>query len=169
MSAHTSVASIAATPVGRNSKPGWYTEHHKFVHMSQTRGAGEILLIGDSIINGLSRYQIVWSKYFRPLRASKFGIGGDRTQNVLWRVRNGEIPKNLHICIIHCGTNNISSDSPSDIVNGITSIVLEVQKAKPNAKIIITGLLPHDLNPGFRRQKIQSVNNKLNHWYQTRW
>ena len=84
-------------------------------------------------------------KYFGPLRALNFGIGGDRTQHVLWRVENGEIPMNLHICVIHCGTNNIDRDTPSDITDGITSIVSVFQTAKPNAKIIITGLLPRDL------------------------
>ena len=159
-------SSPASTPAGRNSKAGWYAEHDKFVHISQTGGAG-ILLIGDSIINGLSRYHNVWSKYFGPLRALNFGIGGDRTQHVLWRVENGEIPMNLHICVIHCGTNNIDRDTPSDIADGITSIVSVFQTAKPNAKIIITGLLPRDLVPGYRRQSIRSVNKKLKRWCQS--
>ena len=164
LSGYTS--SPASTPVGRNTKPGWYAEHEKFVHIAQTGGAG-ILLIGDSLINGLSRYANVWSTFFGPLRALNFGIGGDRTQHVLWRVENGEIPMNLHICVIHCGTNNIDRDTPSDITDGITSIVSVFQTAKPNAKIIITGLLPRDLEPGYRRQSIRSVNKKLKRWCQS--
>eukprot|EP00795_Rhopilema_esculentum_P017748 gene17748-9420_t len=164
LSGYTS--SPASTPIGRNTKPGWYAEHDKFVHISQTAGAG-ILLIGDSIINGLSRYHSVWSKYFGPLRALNFGIGGDRTQHVLWRVENGEIPMNLHICVVHCGTNNIDKDTPSDITDGITSIVSVFQTAKPNAKVIIAGLLPRDLEHGYRRHSIRSVNKKLKRWSQS--
>ena len=133
------------------------------LHLSETSRA-EILLIGDSIISGLSRYHSVWSKYFRPLQVLNFGIGGDRTQHVLWRIKNGEIPKNVKICVIHCGNNNIDRDSPSNIADGITSIATFIQTAKPNAKIIITGLLPRDLVPGYRRQSIQSVNIMLKHW-----
>ena len=136
----------AWTPTAQNTKPGWYTKYNKFVKYSW-EGGTEILLIGDSIIDGLLRYNSVWSKYFEPLsktRALNFGICGDPTQHVLWRIQNGEVPKDLSTCVIHCGTNNIGKDSPSDIARGIITIAEAVHKAKPNAKIIITGLLPHD-------------------------
>ena len=42
------------------------------------------LLLGDSIIDGLARYQIVWKKYFVSLNAINLGIGGDHVENVLW-------------------------------------------------------------------------------------
>ena len=83
-----------STPFGRGFKPGWHTQHENFSHIAQTKGA-RILLIGDSIVNGLSRYNTVWYKYFESRQALNFGIGGDRTQHVLWRVENGEIPSNL--------------------------------------------------------------------------
>ena len=158
-------SSLASTPLGRNTKPGWYAEHDKFVHVASAGGSG-ILLIGDSLINGLTRYNSVWSKYFNPLRALNFGIGGDRTQHVLWRVENGEIPMNLHIVVIHCGTNNVDRHTPSDIKDGITAIVSVYQTAKPNAKVIIAGLLPRDIAPGYRRDSIKSVNKKLKRWCQ---
>ena len=41
------------------------------------------LLIGDSIIAGLSRYSNIWKRYFKPLYAINCGIGGDRMENVL--------------------------------------------------------------------------------------
>ncbi len=159
-------SSQASTPLGRNNKPGWYAEHDKFVHISST-GASGILLIGDSLINGLSRYNSVWQKYFNPLRCLNFGIGGDKTQHVLWRVENGEIPMNLHIVVIHCGTNNVDLNTPTDIKDGITSIVSVFQTAKPNAKVIIAGLLPRDPVPGYRRDSIKSVNKKLKRWCQS--
>ena len=74
----------------------------------------EILLIGDSVVSGLSRYRKVWSKYFEPLQALNFSMGGDRTQNVLSRLQNAEIPKNLQTAIIHCGANNIYKNDPED-------------------------------------------------------
>ena len=85
---------MASKPIPRKSKPGWEEQHKMFVDIAANTKQ-EILLIGDSIISGLSRYRKVWSKYFEPLQDLNFGIGGDRTQNVLWRLKNGEIPKNL--------------------------------------------------------------------------
>ena len=62
--------------MGRDNKHGWYEEHEKFVAIA-TRSLSSVLLVGDSLVNGLSRYHRVWSKYFEPLRALNFGVGGD--------------------------------------------------------------------------------------------
>ena len=71
---------MASKPIPRNSKPGWEEQHKVFVDIVANTKQ-EILLIGDSIVSGLSCCQKVWSKYFEPLQAFNFGIGGDRTQN----------------------------------------------------------------------------------------
>lgn len=153
------MTSPASTPSGRD-KPGWYAEHEKHVEIAKTSSAG-VLLIGDSIIQGLARYPKVWNQYFTPLKSLNFGLGGDRTQNVLWRVENGEIPLNAQTVVIHVGTNNTDRDKPKDIANGIGSIAMMFQEAKPNAKIILTGLLPRDLQPSPRRKTVNKVNKYL--------
>lgn len=33
----------------------------------------------------------IWRELFSPLHALNFGIGGDSTQHVLWRLENGEL------------------------------------------------------------------------------
>lgn len=33
----------------------------------------------------------VWRQLFSPLHALNFGVGGDATQHVLWRLSNGEL------------------------------------------------------------------------------
>ena len=48
-----------------------------------TRSLSSVLLVGDAMVKGLARYHRVWTKYFEPLRALNFGVGGDRTQHVL--------------------------------------------------------------------------------------
>ena len=151
--------SPAATPVGRD-KPGWGAEHEKHVEIAKTSSAG-VLLIGDSIIQGLARYPNIWNKYFSPLKALNFGLAGDRTQNVLWRVENGEIPLNAQMIVIHVGTNNTDRDDPKDIANGIGSIAMMFQESKPNAKIILAGLLPRDLQITYRREQVNKVNKYL--------
>jgi hypothetical protein len=86
-------SSTATTPTGRDSKAGWYDNHEKHVALAQRRPNSEIILCGDSIVAGLSRYTNVWRKYFEPLKSLNFGIGGDRTQHVLWRAENINITK----------------------------------------------------------------------------
>ena len=70
---------------------GWYKEHKNFVSIAKTSSAG-VLLMGDSLVQGLKRYPEVWNRYFEHSKTINFGLGGDRTQNVLWRVENGGIP-----------------------------------------------------------------------------
>ena len=50
----------------------------------------EVLFIGDSLIQQLAQREI-WEKFFEPLHCQNFGIGGDQTQHVLWRMQNGEL------------------------------------------------------------------------------
>ena len=155
--------SPASSPMGRDNKHGWYEEHEKFVAIA-AGSLSSVLLVGDSLVNGLARYHRVWSKYFEPLRALNFGVGGDRTQHVLWRIENGEIPLNLQVAFVHCRTNNLDRDNPAEIRDGTASIVYTIQEKKPNANFIVSGLLPRDQEISFRRDKIKLVNQKLRKW-----
>ena len=91
-------------------------------------------------------------------------MGGDRTQHVLWRIENGEIPLNLQVAFVHCGTNNLDRDNPAEIRDGIASIVYTMQEKKPNANFIVSGLLPRDQETSSRCDKIKLVNQKLREW-----
>ena len=72
------------------------------------------------------------------------GIGGNRTQHILWRVERLSVPSHLKYVIIYCSTNNISNDSPSEIAINILCIALLFKKRNPCLKIIITGIFPRD-------------------------
>ena len=106
----------------------------------------------------------MWKKYFEPFEALNFGIGGDKTQNVLWRIINGNLPRDLKVAVILCGTNNIDRNILVEIKDGIVSIVEALCKVRPNIKIIITGLLPRDVFLSKRREDIVLVNNLLERW-----
>ena len=115
--------SPASSPIGRDNKHGWYVEHEKFVAIA-AGSLSSVLLVGDSLVNGLARYHRVWSKYFKPLHALNFGVGGDRTQHVLWRIENDEIPLNLQVAFVHCGTNNLDRYNPAEIKDGLLQLFI---------------------------------------------
>lgn len=75
-----------------------------------------VVLIGDFIIKGLSRYLKIWRKYFVSLKVLNFGIGGDKIQYVFWRFQNGEFECDFKIIVVFCGINNIDKNSLSEIV-----------------------------------------------------
>ena len=79
-----------------------------------------LLFLGDSIIEGWSgRGKQVWEKSYADLKPANFGIGGDRTQHVLWRIDNGELdgisPK---VLVLMLGTNNLGSNPNEQIAKG---------------------------------------------------
>lgn len=149
----------AAIPTDRD-KPGWLDTHYGYSKMV-LRTPCKVLLLGDSMIKGLARYPSVWRKYFAGLGALNFGIGGDRTQHVLWRIQNGELEFKPQIVVIHVGTNNVNQDPAEDIVQGLLAIVDFTLAKIPDVSVIVTGLLPRDLYPSFRRKKIDEVNANL--------
>lgn len=151
--------SSAARPVDRE-KPGWDKEHMQNVAFTNTPDVN-VVLTGDSIIKGLTRYTWIWKKYFAPLKSLNFGIGGDRTQHVLWRLQNGEIECDPKVFVVLCGTNNVDKNGASEIAQGILAIVDFIRNKKPKVSIVVCGILPRDLFPNSRRDKIDEVNEEL--------
>lgn len=151
--------SSAARPVDRD-KQGWDKEHMQNVALTKTPEVN-VVLTGDSIIKGLTRYSWIWKKYFSPLKSLNFGIGGDRTQHVLWRLQNGELECDPKVIVILCGTNNVDKNGASEIAQGILAIVDFIRNKKPKVNIIVCGILPRDLYPSSRRDKIDDVNEEL--------
>ena len=148
--------SVATIPSGHDNKSGWYDIHQKHVNLllnSKTR----LVLIGDSIVAGLSRYANIWRTFFKIFDTLNYGIGGDHTQHVLWHAENVTLPNSLKYVVIHCGTNNIDRDQPRDIANGIISIRLILQEKCCGLKIIVTGLLPQDSEWSQRQKKIKLI------------
>ena len=147
-------------PTDRPQKVGWYESHYKCSERLKNSNCS-LLLIGDSIINGLSRYNRVWNSFFSPLKTVNCGVGGDKTQHVPWRAREMYIPPTVKYIVVQVGTNNLNSDTSRDISEGIMSIASILQEKSPLAQIIITGLLPRDLNWSDRRRKIDEINVQL--------
>ena len=130
----------------------------------QKSSSSNVLLIGDSIVSGLSRYSKVWSKYFEPYDALNFGSPGDCVENVMWRVQHGGLPAQLEITVIHAETNNVDKHPVHDIASGIIQIASYILSKKPGSNVIITGLLPRDEKAtSIRRTKINAINHLLQH------
>ena len=126
---------MATRPVYRTNKPGWLDSHSDFSRKA-TYSQSSLILTGDSIVKGLSRYKNFWQIYFEPYETLNFGISGDKTQHVLWRVMNMNLPDSLKNVIVHCGTNNVGKDGPVDIVNALLLIATHIQKRKPGVKYL---------------------------------
>jgi lysophospholipase L1-like esterase len=130
------------------------------------KGDSDVLFMGDSITDfwrnpdGPYAGKPVLDKYFGHLKVANFGIAGDTTQGVLYRLRNGEgkgfNPKAVMLMI---GTNNTSSNTAAEIAEGIGAVVLELQKDFPNAKILLLGIFPRGTPNDAARKTIAEINS----------
>jgi lysophospholipase L1-like esterase len=124
------------------------------------KGGIDIYFEGDSIVRrwGTSDEQYKdflanWKQNFHGWNAADFGWGGDTTQNILWRLENGELDGvNPKIIVILAGTNNVGARPPdaakvADVTKGIEAIVNLCKKKAPSATIILTAIFPRNDNP----------------------
>ncbi len=150
----------AAFPTARND---WMVQFT--AHLTRTK-AGNIDLIfdGDSITAlWMGPGREVWNKNYAKLNAYDFGIGGDRTENVLWRLDHGQVA-GLHpkMIVLLIGTNNVWPNTPEQIAEGVTAIVHEYQQLCPEAVILLQGIFPRGEKPTDPlRDKIKTINTLI--------
>jgi platelet-activating factor acetylhydrolase IB subunit beta/gamma len=114
----------------------------------EKQGKIDLVFLGDSITQGWGgEGKALWDERFAPLGAVNFGIGGDSTRQVLWRLDHGLVdglaPKAV---VLKIGTNNLYGDfnagSDEEIAQGISAIVKELQTKLPGARLVLCGILP---------------------------
>jgi lysophospholipase L1-like esterase len=134
----------------------------------------DVYFEGDSITRrwGALDYQDLltnWKENFFGWNAADFGWGGDRTQNILWRLENGELDGvNPKVVVLLAGTNNVGDSSApgdaearaADVSRGIQAIVRVIQEKAPAATIIVMGIFPRNDEMAFM-PVIEKINRSL--------
>ncbi|MCX5688350.1 MAG: GDSL-type esterase/lipase family protein [Planctomycetota bacterium] len=150
-------APSATAPVDR-ADDWWKQRQAAFnerVKQAAEKGDAGMLFIGDSITQGWEgEGKEVWEEFYAKRNAINLGIGGDRTEHVLWRLDNGNLkgldnpkagaaPK---VAVIMIGTNNVGNTEPADTAAGVEAMVL------------VLGIFPREEKPGKAREKNTKVN-----------
>jgi len=151
----------AVTPIPRDIETWWKDRHEGFNKRAQ-RGGVDLVFIGDSITQGWeTEGKTAWEKHYSKRNAMNLGIGGDRTQNVLWRLDNGNVegisPK---LAVVMIGTNNSNNKdhTAEEIADGITAIVERLKTKLPQTKILLLAIFPRGEKPNAQREKIAETN-----------
>jgi lysophospholipase L1-like esterase len=138
-------------------------QHRSFVALAK-QGDIDVLFLGDSITDWWrTTGKEVWDKNFGAMKAANFGIAGDTTGNVLWRLQNGEgegfSPK---VILLLIGVNNIGhGNTNNEIVAGVTAIVSELRQRFPSAKILLQGIFPCGDKDSAPRMRVAQINPQL--------
>lgn len=153
----------------------WLKRHEEFVARAR-EGSIDLLFLGDSITDWWrepDRGAGVWEAWLAGKRAANFGINADRTQHLLWRLRNGElegyVPK---VVVLLIGTNNtgMEKDRPvprntaEETVEGIRLVLDEIRHRFPTAQVILLGLFPRAEPGSLQRLQVEEINRSLSTW-----
>ena len=139
--------SQAAWGYWKAAPTAWIMTHNGMIAQTK-KGGGEIVFLGDSITAGWSKGgKAIWEQTYAPLKAVNYGIGGDTTRQVIWRIEHGELdgftPK---LVVLMIGTNNLYADQNSgtneEIADGVKKIIELIQAKSPTTKILLLGVLP---------------------------
>lgn len=150
-------------------------ENSAIAHAELVRKAGagvvDVYFIGDSITRrwGALDYPELLAHFeqsFFGWNAANFGWGGDRTQNILWRLDNGELPSvGPRVFVVQAGTNNLADFESADerveaITAGIAAIVERCRRHAPDALVVLTGVFPRRDRPELNTS-VAAINVKL--------
>jgi len=166
-----STASSSTEPMPREQ--AWVHRHDGFVEIAK-KGNIDVLFLGDSITDNWRKPEMglpVWEKNFAPLHAVNFGISGDRTQHVLWRMQNGELAGyKPRVVVLMIGTNNTGLErdkltprnTTAEIVSGVTDVVKGLTTQFPETKILLLAIFPRaEKSTDPFRLQVYDVNSAL--------
>ena len=142
----------------------WMIVHQQFVTRSQ-QGNVDVVFLGDSITKGWKQVESTnWTDSTPPLQTVNYGIGGDTTRQVIWRIKHGELdgvkPK---LVVLMIGTNNLYADHNSgtneQIVDGVKTIFGLIREKSPDTRFLLLGVLPRERK--FWCDRIAALNGLL--------
>lgn len=167
-----SAAPASVTPVARNES--WWKDRHAAMAARVEQGAADgetdLLFIGDSITQGWEgEGKGVWEEHYAKHNPINLGIGGDRTEHVLYRLQHlnlaglakpkvGTPPK---VAVVMIGTNNVGDTPPNETAAGIAAIVRLVELTLPTTQVLLLGIFPREEHAAFARKRNNEVNALL--------
>lgn len=165
---HAQVIESTVPVAAKTNGEKWWNGNCERI-LSDLKNAGESIdigFIGDSI-TARWRGNENWQKHWGGYKAVNMGIGGDRTQNVLWRLQHGELEGyKAKVFVVMIGTNNLwGKDVKADeAAAGVKAILDLVKEKQPQAKILLMSLLPVGEKPGPGRESRLAVNQIIKNY-----
>jgi len=122
---------------------GVFLKHHENFLARAKAGPIGLLFLGDSITERWKIAPHIWATYYGKYQPADFGIGGARTQHLIWQIEHGELdgitPK---VAVLMLGTNNSLEYNAEEIAAADRKIVAMVRTRLPQTKILLLGILP---------------------------
>ncbi len=140
----------ASAAIEKTDPSGRFRKMHDSFLARRTSGPIGVLFLGDSITAGWSPASRahIWETYYGKWQPANFGIGGDQTQHVIWRIENGELdgisPK---VVVLMLGTNNTRTHDAAEIAAANRRIVGLIRAKIPGVKVLVLAVFPRGPRP----------------------
>lgn len=157
--------SVTPQPLEEVWSMDWWMPRHaqKLAQIRERPPA--LVFIGDSITHGWENEgRAAWERAFAPHGALNLGYGGDRTENVLWRLQHGELDGyRARAVVLMIGTNNTGDrqEDPATTAAGVKRLLDEIARRQPQAQVLLLGLFPRDPLPDSRLRRLNTRVNDL--------
>ena len=148
------------------------------MHLQEAKHSAQgarVVFIGDSITEGwlrtgLSarvesipqpRCEAIWQQSFGRWRPLNFGVGGDRVQDLGWRLQHGLLASEAlqpEVFVLLIGTNDLGNGESAEVTLAeLTTLLQQLQAARSSASVLVLAVLPRGgdvgvpKTPGFHR------------------
>jgi lysophospholipase L1-like esterase len=162
--ASTMLAGPTTTPA---APTGWKADRHQQINDVVSKNAGnvDVVFVGDSITQAWENAGAdAWRRHYGTRKAVNLGIGGDRTEHVLWRLENGNLkgitPK---VAVVMIGTNNIGhgTHETGEVLAGVRRVVERIRESSPQTRVLLLDIFPRGTQFNASRGRITQINQAL--------
>lgn len=155
--------------VPRMNTQHWVPARYKVVREQLVGKECGVLFVGDSITQGWEQEGAEWwGKLFLPMKAVNFGVSGDRTESILWRMEDTGLAVRTppRYCVLLAGTNNIGlwkgKQTAEETVKGIRETAVRLLRKFPETRLILMEVTPYGPDPSAPlRKRQEEINERL--------
>ncbi|WP_111640447.1 GDSL-type esterase/lipase family protein [Marinimicrobium alkaliphilum] len=144
-------AAVTPEPLQTFWAESWWLPRHRAKLAEAADNDPEIVFLGDSITQGWDEAgREVFEAHFGQWQTLNLGFSGDRTENVLWRLREGQVDTiDPALVVLMIGTNNTGHrrDHPARVAEGIEAILTELHQRLPETKVLLLAIFPRGEGP----------------------
>ncbi|MDH3068003.1 GDSL-type esterase/lipase family protein [Akkermansia sp. N21169] len=163
-----SVATAQASPIDPETKSqqAWWKNRYEDQVKALKEQPCDILFLGDSITDyWATTGKKVWDSAWVPLKALNFGISGDKTGNLIWRIDDSKLPtlSDPKVCVVMIGTNNTGhykcGEAPEKTAIGVLTVVQRLLLRYPDTQVVLLAIFPRGATP---QDPMRIHNDKIN-------
>ncbi len=151
----------------------WWQQHEAILRLGAEHPDLELVFLGDSISQGLTGAgdrlthpggERAVDRALGARRAASFGLSGDRTEHLLWRIEHGAFDAvDPRLVVLMIGVNNINTggDRGEDVAAGIAAVVHLLRAREPQAEILLLGCFPTKEAGSWARRQTELVHERI--------